>query len=285
MNVDADVRPGSRAGEVILDERLQRAKHALARAEMATGIRTSLSSLASREQPASGAASVAAVSSAVSRFGPGAGDDRFLRVPDALAPLVPSGGLRRGSVVQVGGSASLLLSLTAEACRDGAWCAVVGMPDLGLAAAAEIGLPLDRTALVPRPGAAAAAVLGAALDGFDIVVAGPVPQLTDRDRRQLSSRLRHRSAVLLSTHPWPGAELVLSVTRTRWGGIGQGSGSLRERELVVEVDGRGAAAGVGVYGRLRSPDGFRLVQVPDAVEPVSGRGPSSGSPDRVRRAG
>jgi hypothetical protein len=269
MSVDVAERSAPTAGAervAPLTERLQVAKHALARAEAATGMRAVMSQFrplsestsASRHQLVEPTPPAVAVSRATV-------GDRFLPVPDALAPLIPFGGLRRGSVTRVEGSASLLLGIAAAACREGAWCAVLGLPDLGLAAAAEIGLPLDRMALVPESGASTLAVLAAAVDGFDVIVVGNLPHLVDRDRRTLSSRLRHREAVLLSTEPWPGAELVLSVTESRWTGVGQGHGALRGRDLSVRVSGRGAAAGRVVRARLRSPDGVHLVPVSDAV--------------------
>ncbi|MCW2631720.1 MAG: hypothetical protein JWR88_682, partial [Pseudonocardia sp.] len=62
--------------------------------------------------------------------------DRLLAVARPLRPLFAAGGLRRGSTVAVRGSTSLLLALLAEASAGGAWSAVVGMPGLGLVAAA-----------------------------------------------------------------------------------------------------------------------------------------------------
>lgn len=235
-----------------VDERLQAAQRVLARAEAAAGLRTALPAVAaSVARPTGEVVTAPATVAAV--------DDRLLPVPEALVPLVPLGGLRRGSAVHVKGSTSLLLGLAAAACGDGAWCVVVGMPDLGLAAAAEHGLPLDRMALVPAPGADSVAVLGAAIDGFDVVVLGDVPHLVDRDRRRLASRLRQRAAVLLTTSTWPGVELTLAVTGTRWTGLGQGHGSLTGRDVVIRVGGRGAAGGRGVQGTVHSPDGVRLV--------------------------
>lgn len=245
-------------------ERLRAAQRVLERAEAAAGLRMALpgegqvvaGSAASREVPDGVATPAAAV------------NDRFLPVPEALVPFVPFGGLRRGSAVQVKGSTSLLLGLAAAACRDGAWCVVVGMPDLGLAAAREHGLPLDRVALVPAPGADGAAVLGAAIDGFDVIVLGDVPHLVDSDRRRLASRLRQREAVLLTPSAWPGVELVLAVTASRWTGLGRGHGSLSGRDVTIRVGGRGAVAGRGVQGTVHSPDGVRLVPAPSSPRPA-----------------
>jgi hypothetical protein len=260
MSVDVADRSRTRAGRserpgegvASLTERLQAAQHALVRAEAAAGVRTA-------PVPARGGIRPSPSSRPDSSGVVVRGDERFLPVPEALGSIVPFAGVRRGSVVQVAGSVTLLLDVVAAACREGAWCAVVGMPDLGLAAAAEIGLPLDRLAFVPCPGADAPAVLSAAVDGFDVVVVGEVNHLVDRDRRQLSSRVRHREAVLFTSGPWPGAELVLSVTGSRWAGPGRGEGALREREISVLVGGRGALAGRRVRGRLCSTDGVRLL--------------------------
>ncbi|WP_170297378.1 hypothetical protein, partial [Georgenia thermotolerans] len=172
---------------------------------------------------------------------PAPGDDRYLPVPDALAPLFPGGALARGGVVQVTGSTSVLLALAGAASADGAWCALAALPDVGWRAAAAAGLALDRVAVVPRPGPDAAAVVGALVDGFDVLVVGPCPALGERDRRLLGSRLRTRGAVLLSTHPWPGAHLVLRAAARSWDGLGQGWGHLADQELTVRATGRGGA--------------------------------------------
>jgi hypothetical protein len=63
----------------------------------------------------------------------------ILPVPPVLAGLLPHGGLRRGSTVLVRSSTSLFAVL-AEASTQGTWCALVGMPEVGVVAAAEAGL-------------------------------------------------------------------------------------------------------------------------------------------------
>ncbi|MDQ7807352.1 hypothetical protein Q5425_26750 [Amycolatopsis sp. A133] len=87
-----------------------------------------------------------------------------LPVTPALAELLPGGGLWRGTTVSVLRSAALVLALLAEATRQGSWAAIVGMPDLGVAAAAELGVDLDRFALVAAPGAELVAVVSALID-------------------------------------------------------------------------------------------------------------------------
>jgi hypothetical protein len=169
-------------------------------------------------------------------------EPRLLTVLPPLAELLPDGGLRRGSTIAVGGATSLVLALLAAATRDGSWAAVTALPELGLAAAAELGVDLERLALVPHPGAELTGVLSALVDGFDLVVLGPVavqPQLA----RRLAGRVRSRGTVLVTVGPWPGADLELRVSGRRWHGLTpDGYGHLRAREVVATSRGRGAAA-------------------------------------------
>ena len=184
--------------------------------------------------------------------------DRPLPVLPALEPLFPTGGLRRGSAVAVRGSASLLLALLAGPSRRGAWCGVVGLPGLGLAAAAEAGVALERLALVPDPGRDWTAVAAALLDAMEVVVVAPRGRVPDADVRRLAARARQRGAVLVpfGPVPWPGAELRLSLVDGVWEGLGDGSGRLRSRRVVVRGDGRGSAArGHELALWLPAPDG------------------------------
>ncbi|HEV8556891.1 MAG TPA: hypothetical protein VGR06_10910 [Actinophytocola sp.] len=166
---------------------------------------------------------------------------RVLPVHDELAGLFPWGGLRRGSTVAVRGSVSLLLAVLAEATAAGSWAAVVGIPCLGVQAAAEYGVAVDRLALVPRPGSQAGLVIAALLDGVDLV-AVPAAELSQAHARRLSARARHRGSVLLPYGEWPAADLELTCLDVTWSGLGDGAGHLRQREITVQAQGRGAAA-------------------------------------------
>jgi hypothetical protein len=173
------------------------------------------------------------------------GVEGSLPVGVALRQLLPGGSLRRGSTVAVTGSppqTSLLLALLAEASAAGSWCAAVGLPRLGLVAAAEAGVAVDRLALVPFPGPEWAAVVGALIDGFDIVVAGTPTGVPAQLASRLAARARQRGAVLVPLGQWPGADVTMEVTHSAWQGLGQGRGRLRSREVEVVVRGRGAAA-------------------------------------------
>lgn len=162
-----------------------------------------------------------------------------------LAGLLPHRGLQRGTAVAVTpgrGGTTLLLALLAEASRTGSWCGVVGWPELGGLAAAELGVSLPRVVAVHDPGEQWLAVTAALLDAVDLVVLRPPSRAYPRDVRRLSARVRERRAVLLVAGGWPGAELCLSIVDGSWHGLGTGAGQLRAREVTIRAEGRGAAA-------------------------------------------
>lgn len=173
--------------------------------------------------------------------------ERVVPVLDTLRPLLPDGGLRRGSVVAVEGSTSLALALLAGASAGGSWCAAVGFPSLGLLAAAELGVVLERFPQVLLPATAGAAgwawAVAALADAVDVVLARPPAHLAGSHTRRLAARVRERSSVLVTSGgSWPGADVRLSVVGGCWEGVGEGHGRLRTRRVEVVAGGRGAAA-------------------------------------------
>jgi hypothetical protein len=185
-----------------------------------------------------------------------ADEGALLPVAAPLAPLLPGGGLRRGSTVVVRpgpGATSLLLALLARSSAGGGWVGVVGRPDLGLVAAAEAGVALERLVLVPAPGADLLAVTVALLDGMDAVVVDQRSAgLRPADRTRLAARARQRGAVLLACGSWPGADLELGCADPAWRGIGRGTGRLAARAVEVRV--RSRSSGAERAERLALPD-------------------------------
>lgn len=174
---------------------------------------------------------------------------RMLPVLPELTGLLPNRGLRRGSTIAVAasyparsGDTSLVLALLAEASRSGSWCAVVGVPALGLVAAAEAGIVLDRLVLVPHPGPEWARVVAALIDGVDVVATAVPATVTASVASRLAARARQRGTVLVPYGRWEGADVTLRVIRSMWEGLGQGRGRLRRREVTLSARGRGAAA-------------------------------------------
>lgn len=175
---------------------------------------------------------------------PGATAPRaLLPVPAPLDSLFPGGGLARGSVVTVEGSIWLALALAASASEAGSWCAVVGMPALGAAAAAEIGVDLTRLVLVPSPGAQFATAVAALLDGVDVVLARVPPEVRAGEARRLAARARERGTAIVAIGGWPDTcDLRLRVTGTEWLGLHEGYGRIAARRCRVAATGRGSAA-------------------------------------------
>lgn len=169
--------------------------------------------------------------------------EQLLPVSVELATLFRSGGLRRGTTVVVRGSDAVMLRVIAAATTAGSWAAVVGIPELGIAAAEELGVAIDRLALVPRPGGDPGSILAALMDGMDVIVLDSRRvHITEYQARRLAARARNRAAVLVIRGDWPSADLELSCSASRWTGLAAGHGYLRSRHLMVSARGRGVAA-------------------------------------------
>jgi hypothetical protein len=168
--------------------------------------------------------------------------DSVLPVLDALRELLPAGGLQRGSVVATGGWSLLCLALAAGASAAGAWCAIAGVPQLGVRAAADVGLDTGRMLLIAEPGPSWPQVVVALLDGCELVLLRPPARPAAQVRRKLEAVIRRRGSVLVVAGEWDGAQARLHVADQEWAGIGAGHGRLRGRRVRVVSDGRGAAA-------------------------------------------
>lgn len=221
--------------------------------------------------------------------------ERTLPVLAALRGLFPGGALQRGWVITTGGdgATSLALAVAAGPSAAGSWTAVVGEEGLGLAAAAEAGLVLERllvvAALEPR---AAVETVAALVGSVDVVLVGSGVRLGAADHRRLAARLREQGSVLiglgggalgggalgggalgdrgLGGEALAGADVRLQVVSSRWSGLGDGWGLLRTRHVSVRAEGRGAA------GRPRSvdlllpgPDGAPVLAEPAADHRLS----------------
>lgn len=183
-------------------------------------------------------------------------DTRSLPTIDALAGLLPGGALKQGAAYSVVGSTSLAMALLAAASEAGSWCAVVGVPDFGVEAAAGMGIDLERLVLVPAPGDQWLTVTAALLDVLTLVVLRSPARISDAAASRLAARLRQRGATLVALGEWPQSEAQLRVTESSWSGIGSGHGCLRGRQVTVAVSARydTRRSDVARTGRLWLPD-------------------------------
>lgn len=193
-------------------------------------------------------------------------------VPEPLTPLFAFGGLPHGQVVglQGVGSWSVALALAGAALGDDGWMAMVGVEDLGLLAAAEYGVRLDRLLLVESPPAdQLAAVVAALVETIDLVAIAPHRSLSHTSARRLVAKCRERGANLLlldGGRRWPLApDLTITTTPERWEGVGWGHGHLQWRQIAVEATGRRSAARARRVSVLAPGPGGGLAASADAV--------------------
>jgi len=177
--------------------------------------------------------------------------ERLLPVHPVLASVfgVRPGdpGLVRGHTVVCSGSAAMscALALMAAPTQAGSWVGVVGLPAIGVGAAAELGVVLSRTVFVADAHGVStdtAAVLSALVDGVEVLVlsrrvAGGV---SPGVMRKLHTRLQNRGGVLVLVGD-PGSVSVdvrLEATARQWHGLGEGAGHLQRRRVTIELDAR-----------------------------------------------
>jgi len=172
--------------------------------------------------------------------------ERTLPVHGALAAQFPGGALQRGAVVTTSGmgATSLALAVAAGPSSAGSWTAFVGCTDIGLAAAGELGIVLERI-LVVVPGSTEWLSTVAALVGaVEVIIVSPHHRIRETDARRIAARLRERGSVLVVIGDrWPvTADVRLDVTGSSWNGLGVGHGMLTTRAVRIAGGGRRAAA-------------------------------------------
>jgi hypothetical protein len=202
--------------------------------------------------------------------------DRVLPVLAPLAPLLPERALVRGKAVACTGQAavSAALALTARPTQEGSWAGVVGLAGVGLAAAAELGVALERLVLVAAPGRGEwAEVLAALIDGVDVVVAAPPPGLGAGSARKLQARVQARGGVLVlvgAGEPFT-PDLTLQSEVRGWEGVGAGgAGHLTGRRVALELGGRRIGAPRRTEVWLPGPDGALASVAAPVVETLRG---------------
>ena len=185
-------------------------------------------------------------------------EESILPVSPALTALLPGGGLATGAVYQVAPAPSLLFSLMSAVSARGSWCAAVGMPSLGVEAAAAAGIDLSRFILVPSPDARWMSVLSALTEVVPLIAIHPPAPPHTAQAARLAARLRDRGSTVLSTSSWPQSEGRIEVSDPHWDGIGQGWGLLTERTVTITAHTRTTPRPLSV--QVQMPDGQGTVQ-------------------------
>jgi hypothetical protein len=179
-----------------------------------------------------------------------------LAIPQWLADSLPVQ-LPRGTVAVLSGARSLLLGMVAAVTAAGGNVAIVGQPDIGLLAAAEMGADLSRLAVIPDPGTDPVEVAAVLIDGMDLVVLGLGGRRVPQTRaRAVVARARLKGCTLLVTDgDWQGAPTRLAarvcgyeITADSRGTPVCGFGRISGVRLQVS----GVCAGRRVIGRARA---------------------------------
>ncbi len=173
----------------------------------------------------------------------------YVAVPEPLRMLFPTGGLAPGSSIGVSGDGgwSVAFSLVSAALSPDGWIAIVGLEDLGLLAASEYGIPLDRILVIETPPAPQfASVVAWLIEAVEIVCINPAQRVKGVEARRLSGRAREQQTLLFHLdggRSWPQAlDVSLTASTHRWEGTGQGHGRLQRRLVSVAATGRRSMA-------------------------------------------
>lgn len=197
------------------------------------------------------------------------GEARHLPAPEALAGLLPGGGLRVGTTVEVD-DPHLLLALAGAASPLG-WHAAIGLPEINWTAGLPYGLRLEQMLLVDSPGERWVDVLAGVLPGVDTVLLRPPGRLEPRVSKRIDALLRRTETVLIVAGHWPGSALRISCSDDRWHGLGAGHGLISGRETTITVTGRGSVTRMRSE-RLWLPDGRGQIREADGhVMPAEAR--------------
>lgn len=159
---------------------------------------------------------------------------RGLPVPAALQRVLPV--LRTGAVHSIE-SRSLALQCLAAAVPTGAWSAIVGMPDVGVEAAADLGIAVDRLVLVPTPGGAWNDAVASLAEVMPVVLAAGPARITSGEAARIEARLRAADACLIVHGAWPSPTTRIRSLGVDWRGTDAGLGRIARGSMELEVTG------------------------------------------------
>lgn len=209
--------------------------------------------------------------------------DLVLPVPDVFQQVLPGSGLQRGWTTRIEGFAAgraFAWALLSEVTRTGGWIAALDVAGIGLLAASEVGLSIERVLVVTSSDSDGwTEAMSALIGSVDVIVFGtPQHRVTPSMHRRLSSRCRERGTVLMelgtrsnsrqSRDSSVQADVTFGVSPVEWKGIGEGHGRVEARTLRVTTSGR-RSPGKPRSGLFCVPDIDGIVRpVPASTEPV-----------------
>jgi len=174
----------------------------------------------------------------------------ILPVPPELRAMFPEGGLVRGRTVLCSGDAAVVMALrvVSSATQAGSWLGIVGVHNVGVQAASEHGVALQRVVFV-QPASSRTewvSTVAAAADGFDVLMLEVPHGITAADARRVQTRIQaRRNALVLIGATQQSAvqsvfqpDVIMNTATTQWHGIERGAGHVQGRDVQVAVSGR-----------------------------------------------
>ena len=211
--------------------------------------------------------------------------ERTLPTSPECAELFAEEALVRGRVLSSAGAASttVAMRLVAAAVAAGGWLAVVDVPTLGLDAASELGIALERVVSITTSSDAEvwAEVVAAAADGFEVVVTRVPDGVRPASARKVATRLQQRGVVLVVLGD-PGPLVCDGSVGSRgqvWSGVGAGWGHLEHRSVEVMATGRRLPGQRCRTLEFPAMLGLTTPEPPSLQQTSSGDAAMSGAPD------
>lgn len=194
-----------------MDNRLALARQALRAAEERTGLRVVPSSNTSWNNETT---------------------DAF-DVPTVLCSAFPVG-IARGQALRVAGSMAFAALVAGIASRQGAWIAIIGVPDIGWSFFEASGMDCARCAYIPDVDTQAPQVVSAAIEGFDVVIIGDL-RIDRREQAVLERRIKSRNGILVALGRWMAPALDVSCANRGVSGLSAGPGHITAVDYLVET--------------------------------------------------
>ena len=170
-------------------QRLQGARAALQKVENLTGVRAYGNKHLADVRPFPGGVGIQAPGR---RPGKEAAAEAALDLATDLSP----------GVYQVPSTVPALAYALQQSLAAGGWGAVSGVTNMGWEALAKLGIDLAQLVILQCPPQQVAAILGIALEGFDVVVTGD-GGISYAQQRALAARARGLGRVIVTTQVWP----------------------------------------------------------------------------------
>jgi hypothetical protein len=164
--------------------------------------------------------------------------------------MFPEGGLVRGRTVLCSGDAAVAMALrvVSSATQAGSWLGIIGVHNVGVQAASEHGVALQRVVFV-QPASSRTewvSTVAAVADGFDVLMLEVPHGITEADARRVQTRIQaRRNALVLIGATKQSAvqsvfqpDVIMNTATTKWHGIERGAGYVQGRDVQVAVSGR-----------------------------------------------